>query len=397
MRAPSVVSRAVTALTPQPEAEAVPFALPSANDDDVAAVERVLRSGWWTTGMECHRLEEALASYLTVRHAVAVSSCTAALEISYAFLGQKPGARVGVPTWTFASSALAPFHHGAVPVLLDVDPASLNLCPRSLEAALGEGLDAVVAVHFGGVPVAREVHELCASAGVPLIEDAAHALGARDHRGQVAGQGNVAACLSFYASKNLPAGEGGAILTDDDKLVDYARSFRLHGLSKDAWQRYEPGRWAQYDLVAPGIKANLPDLLAALALSQLDRFKDMQSTRRVLVRRYRERLCDVAGLQPVPTELDERGADHLMVVELPDTVDRDAIIQQLGQRRIGTSVHFQPLHRFGWFHQHSAIGPSGVDGAEAMADRVLSLPLSASMRLDQVDRVCDELISVIDR
>lgn len=374
----------------------MPFALPNVNDDDVAAVERVLRSGWWTTGMECHRLEEELASYLAVGHTVAVSSCTAALEISYAFLGLKPGARVGVPTWTFASSALAPFHHGAVPVLLDVDPGSLNLCPYSLEAALGEGLDAVVAVHFGGVPVAREVHELCSSAGVPLIEDAAHAFGARDHRGQVAGQGSVAACLSFYATKNLPAGEGGAIVTEDNELADYARSYRLHGLSKDAWQRYEPGRWAQYDLVIPGIKANLPDLLAALALSQLARFGEMQATRRTLVCRYRDRLRHVAGLRSVPAELDEDGADHLMVVEVPAALDRNLVIQQLNERGIGTSVHFPPLHRLRWFRQHSEIGPSRVGNADAMADRILSLPLSASLRLDQVDRVCDELISIID-
>jgi dTDP-4-amino-4,6-dideoxygalactose transaminase len=364
---------------------------------------RVLRSGWLTTGDECLALEQELADRLGVPHVVAVSSCTAAIEIAYARLGLPPGARVGVPTWTFASSALAPHHHGALPVLLDVDPDTLNLDPASLAAALAPrpgtgrpGLDAVVVVHYGGVAVGAEVLDRCAAAGVPVIEDAAHALGTRDHRGPVAGQGTAGACLSFYATKNLTAGEGGALVTDDDGLAAFARAFRLHGMTRDAWNRYRPGRWAQYDLMGPGIKANLPDLLAALARSQLARFDGMQRRRRQLVVRYRDRLAGaVPGLRFVPTELDVDGADHLAVVVLPDDVDRAVVQADLGANGIATSVHFQPLHRFGWFADHAELGPSGVGGAESMAERVLSLPLSSALRDDQVDQVCAGLLDAL--
>ncbi len=373
----------------------VPFAPPDIDDDDVRAVERVLRSGWLTTGEEAQALEAELASYLGMAHVVTVSSCTAAIEIAYAALGLPPGARVGVPTWTFVSSALAPHHHGAVPVLLDVDPETLNLAPDSLEAALEAGLAAVVAVHFGGVPVGREVLERCASAGVPVIEDAAHALGASDHRGRALGRGTAGAALSFYATKNLTSGEGGALATDDADTARFARSFRLHGMSHDAWDRYRPGRFAQYDLIAAGIKANLPDVLATLARSQLARFERLQARRRDLVERYRAGLGGVPGLAFLPGSLVPESADHLVVVRLPGGVARDDVIAALAERGIATSVHFRPLHRFEWFRSHAEVGPLGVATAESLADRVLSLPLSSALSDAQVDRVCAELRSVL--
>lgn len=375
--------------------EPVPFAPPDISADDIAAVTRVLRSGWLTTGPECAALEAELADYLQVPHAIAVSSCTAAIEIAYAALGLPPGARVGVPSWTFVSSALAPHHHGALPVLLDVEPDTLNLSATSLASALEDGLDAVVGVHFGGVALPETVHALCRDAGVPLIEDAAHALGTRDHRGRALGSGSAGACLSFYATKNLTSAEGGALVTDDGDLADFARAFRLHGMSKDAWRRYEPGQFAQYDLVAPGIKANLPDVLAALARSQLTRFDGLQARRRAHLDHYRQRLEGVAGLRFVPTVADTDSADHLAVLVLPEGVTRPHVLAHLGAAGIGASVHFQPLHRFGWFREHAEVGPAGVDVAETMAERVLSLPLAAALTSGDVDRVCDELLTVI--
>ena len=196
------------------------FAAPGITEGDVEAVVSALRSGWITTGTECEKLEAELAAYLDVPHVVSGSSCTAALEIALAFLDLPPGARVGVPTWTFASSALAAVHNGARPVLLDVDPETLNLSQSALERAIDERrLDAVVGVHFAGVPLPQQVHELCHATGIPLVEDAAHALGATDHRGSVAGQGTAGACYSFYATKNLTSAEGGALATDDTALA----------------------------------------------------------------------------------------------------------------------------------------------------------------------------------
>ncbi len=374
----------------------VPFAAPDFTEADVDAVVRVLRGGWLTTGAECAALEEELAAHVGVPHVVTVSSCTAGLEISLASLDLEPGARVGVPTWTFVASALAAVHNRATPVLLDVDEDTLNLSPEALERALAEGLDAVVAVHFGGVPVAKEVHGLCAEAGVPVVEDAAHALGAEDHRGRLAGQGSVAACYSFYVTKNLTSAEGGAIATQDSELAAFARAYRLHGLSADAWARYRKKNAEQYDLVGPGLKANLPDVLAALARSQLTRFESLQARRRALVRRYRANLSRMEGLRPVPTFPDSGSADHLMVVVLPPRVDRETVRARMAGEGIATSVHFQPLHRFPWFEEHAAIGRGGVPVASSLAERVLSLPLYPALTNEEVDKTCEVLWSTVN-
>jgi dTDP-4-amino-4,6-dideoxygalactose transaminase len=194
--------------------DAIGFAPPDITDADVAAVSAVLRGGWITTGEECIALERELASYIGAPHMIAVSSGTAALEIALGSLELQPGSRVGVPTWTFAATGLAAHRVGTSVVLLDSEPDTLNVSPASLAAALDAGLDAVVPVHFGGVPVAREVRDLCAAAGVPAVEDAAHALGATDDRGRVGGHGTAAACFSFYATKNITCAEGGAIAVE---------------------------------------------------------------------------------------------------------------------------------------------------------------------------------------
>ena len=373
------------------EVAPIPFSAPDITQMEIDAVTRVLRSGWITTGSETASLEEELRDYLGAAHVVAMSSCTAALETAYAFLGLPTGARVGVPTWTFVASALAPERHGATPILLDVDEDTLNLSADALEAAFDEGLDAVVAVHFGGVPIGKAIHELCAERGVPLIEDAAHALGATDHRGRVAGQGNAGACFSFYATKNLTSAEGGALATEDPELADFARSYRLHGLSRDAWMRYQPGGTAQYDLECAGIKANLPDVLAALARAQLTRFGHLQSKRRLLVQRYRLGLRTISGLRFVPEEFEPTSADHLVLVVLPEGVDRSVVVASLASEGIATSVHFQPLHNFRWFRDTAAVGPAGTPVADMLAARVLTLPLHTKMSVEDVDRVCHAL------
>ena len=370
------------------------FSAPDVGDAEVAAATRALLSGWITTGEECRSLETELAEYLGVSHVVAVSSCTAAIEIAVAHLGLPRGARIGVPTWTFVSSALAPFHRGLRPVPLDIDPDTFNLAPDALASALeGGGLDAVVGVHFAGTPLGSEIHELCSTAGIPLIEDAAHALGARDARGMVAGQGTAGCCYSFYATKNLTSAEGGALATDDPELAAFAQSFRLHGLSRDAWARYTPGASTDaYDVVGDGLKANLPDVLAAVARAQLERFPRLQARRRELVLRYRAHLAEVPGLRLVPGELPEGGADHLMMVLLPEGTDRSTVQKHLTAASIGSSVHFRPLHTFGWFaEQGLTSGPGGTPVADTYVDRALSLPLHTRLTDGDVDRVCTTL------
>lgn len=370
---------------------AIGLADPSITDEDVAAVLRVLRSGWLTSGPESGLLEQELAEYLGCPHVVSVSSGTAALELAFAYLGLPSGARVGVPTWTFPASAFAPFHHGATIVLLDSESETMNLSVEALDAALETGLDAVVAVHFGGTPVSEEVHRRCNDAGVPIVEDAAHAFGASDHRGKVGGTGTAGAAFSFYATKNLTSGEGGALATDDPELARFATTYRLHGLTRKAGAAWDPDTVT--DIVGPGYKSNLSDILAALARSQLHRFDEMQRRRRSAVLRYRDNLAGVAGLQFVPRHLDDGNADHLMTISLPAGVDRREVFRCLDSAEIGTSLHFRPLHDYDWFAENAVIGPTGTPVADEIAHRLISLPLHPGLSEDEVDRVCEVLES----
>lgn len=371
------------------------FAIPEITDDDVDAVARVLRSGWLTTGDECAGLEAELSDYLGGAEVVTVSSGTAALDIALAHLRLPAGARVGVPDWTFVATALAAVHNGLTPVLLDVDPDTLNLSPAALAAEIDD-LAAVIPVHFGGVPVDAAIHSIAADAGVPVVEDAAHGLGASDGRGRIGAPGTSPTCFSFYASKNLTSAEGGALATDDADLAAFARSQRLHGMDADAWARYRPGAKAGYDVVRPGIKANLPDVLAVLARSQFARFDATQARRRELVDRYRTHL-GAAGVDLVPAVAVPGSADHLMAVKLAAGTDRDAVMAAMTEVGISTSVHFRPLHQFSWFAEQAPVGRSGLGVCDDLAERIMSLPLHVNLSDADVDRVCERFLEVTAR
>ncbi|MCB1031269.1 MAG: DegT/DnrJ/EryC1/StrS family aminotransferase, partial [Acidimicrobiales bacterium] len=316
----------------------IAFAIPEVTSEDVAAVTAVLRSGWLTTGTEALAFESELSTYLGGSDVIAVSSCTTALEIALAHLRLPQGSRVGVPAWTFASTGLAAVRNGLHPVLIDVEPDTLNLSAQALDVE-APNLQAVIPVHFAGTAVSVEVHETAANHGLHVIEDAAHALGTTDHRGKIGSPGTSHTCFSFYATKNLSSGEGGAIATTDPDLAKFARTYRLHGMDADAWARYRPGAKAGYDITEPGIKANFPDLLATLGRSQLKRFDHMQAKRRAIVERYRANLTEAQrnlGLGFVPGEMDSNSADHLMIVVLPERTKRDDVVAHMSANNIGT-------------------------------------------------------------
>lgn len=368
----------------------IQFATPEVTEDDVEAVVAVLRSGWLTTGMVAQDFERELAERIGVRHVVATSSCTTALECAVAGLRLPPGSRVAVPSWTFVSTVTVLLRLGLVPVMVDADPATLNLSTTSLARALDRDVAAVLPVHFAGTPVDPDVFALARSSRLPVVEDCAHALGTR----LPDGRGSLAGCYSFYATKNLTSAEGGALATDDDDMADFARTYRLHGMSRDAWRRYEPGASPTYDLVQRGIKANLPDLLAALGRSQLRRFDDMQARRRQAVLRYRELLARVPGVSVVPERFDPDSADHLMVVLLPEGVEREGVVRAMSLAGITVSVHFQPVHRFPAL-QGSLDVDGGLEVCDALWPRAISLPLHPGLSPDDVDRVVTSLADAL--
>ena len=373
----------------------VTFARPEITEADIEAVTAVLRSGWITTGPVCASLEAELAEHLHIDHVIAVASCTAGLELALAYLDLPAGSRVAVPTWTFAATALVVHHAGAVPVFIDIDPATLNISAESLAGALeaDPGIRAVLPVHVAGVPVDAEVGAVCDNYGVPFFEDAAHALGSTDFDGPVAGRRSLGAAFSFYATKNITSGEGGAIATNDGDFASFARTSRTHGLTTEAHDR-EAG--AGYDVVRPGIKANLSDLNAALAQSQLRRLDSLQERRRMLAIAYREGLSG-SSARPIPRNLVPGGSDHLFVVALPDGVNRTIVVKELLAEGIDTSVHFKPLHKMTWFAGNHQAAPGGTPNADHLEERVLSLPLHPSLSVDEVGRVVGSLRSIVER
>jgi dTDP-4-amino-4,6-dideoxygalactose transaminase len=374
--------------------ERVPFSRPVVAPEAVAAAQRVLRSGWLTTGPECAAFEREFAETVGARHAVTVSSCTAAIELALRALHLPPGAKVLTPTITFCGAVSAIVHAGLTPVLVDVDPDTLNVSPESCVTAATDHVDAMVVLHFAGRPA--PVSELAAAAGLPLsrvVEDAAHALGTWVGDRPVGGL-SAAACFSFYATKNLPIGEGGMVTTDDDDLAAWVRRARLHGMSADAWRRYEPGGSWRYTVDEAGLKANLSDLEAAIGRAQLAQLDRWQRRRHEIAARYSATLSTVPGLELPSTPPRGRHAWHLYVVRVRPGfgLDRDALSAHLADRGIGTSVHFIPVHHMPYFRRTAMRADAAFPGAEAVFPELLSLPMHQGLSDDEVDAVCAALV-----
>jgi perosamine synthetase len=384
---------AVMTLIPQARTDSMPvaFAETTICHEAVVAAARVLRSGWVTTGPATARFEEELAGVVQARYAVGVSSCTAAIELSLRGMHLPPGSKVLVSTLTFCGAVHAITHAGLQPVLVDVEPATAMPSVETTERAAQAcgGADAMLVVHLAGHPA--PVADLAAAAGLPLdlvVEDAAHAIGTWVGDRPV-GALSRATCFSFYATKNLPIGEGGMVTTDDEELAAFCRRARLHGMSADAWRRYLPGGSWRYTVDQAGLKANLTDLQAAIGSAQLRHLPEWQLRREELAARYSLGLAGVAGLGLPVVPSRGRHAWHLYVVRVrPEVgVTRDELAARLGGDGIGTSVHFIPLHTMAHFRAVAEVQPGGLPVADAVFEELLSLPLHPALSDEDVDRV----------
>lgn len=379
----------------------LPFARPSITSVERAAVLEVLDSGWLTTGAKARAFEIEFAAFVGARYAVALNSATAALHLALEALGVGPDDEVIVPTWTFAASAEVVAYLGARAVLIDVDPATLNLTVGGVLAAVTPRTKAVIAVHIAGLPApVGELVDALDPLGIPVIEDAAHAFPSRiEDSGRMAGTIGRVGAYSFYATKTITTGEGGMLVTDDEAIASRARLMSLHGIGRDAWKRYAAGGSWYYEIEEPGYKYNLTDLAAALGLAQLSRADELLAARRELVAWYREafgRDGDVAIDLPPD---DDTGAHawHLFIVRLRLErldVDRAAVIARLGELGIGTSVHFIPLHRHP-LYRRLGWQADAFPVAEAEYPRVISLPLWPGMTRTDVDRVASGLLEAV--
>lgn len=381
---------------------AVPFANAEIVPEARQAALSVLQSGWITMGPKTAEFERDLAAYLGARHVVAVASCTAAIEIAIRALRLPRGAAVLTPSLTFCGAVAPILQAGLRPVLVDVSAETLLPTPESVAAAANRvgGAAAMIVQHMAGHPA--DVGLLAAAAGLPVervVEDAAHGLGG-ELRGTRVGGAAHAACFSFYATKNLPIGEGGAIATDDDELADYARTARLHGMSRDAWRRYLPGSSWRYDVAEPGLKANITDIQAAIGQAQLAHLPVWQRRRDWLALRYDEALAGLQGLVRPARPTTGRHAWHLYPVRITADfgISRDQVIEGLANQGIGTSVHFIPVHQLSGYRE--VLGPQeceSVPVTDQIGTELLSLPMYPALSTASVDRVATALRSLAVR
>lgn len=373
-------------------AEFLVFGKPVLGEEEVQAVSDVIRSTWIGQGDRCREFEEAFAGRVDARHAVAVSSCTAALHAALVALGIGPGDEVVTTALTFVATAHAILHAGATPVLADVDRETLNIDVDDVRRKIGPATRAVIPVHFAGLPAdLAGLRVLAADHGLAIVEDAAHAVGARYDRKPVGATG--IACFSFYANKNITTAEGGMVTTGDAALAEQLEILRLHGLSRDAWKRFKSKKILFSDAVALGFKYNLTDLQAALGLVQLRKLDAFLEARRELARDYDEGLASVPGLraQPRPWSDELRHAHHLYVVEVDEEafgLDRDALLQALRAENIGVGIHYRAVHRHPFYAELLRLPAGSLPVADALTDRLLSLPLSPAMTGQDVRTIC---------
>jgi len=366
------------------------FGKPDIQEPEIDEVVATLRSAWIGTGPRATQFEKQFAKYVDTPYAVAVNSCTAALHLALLAIGLQPGDEVILPAMTFASTANVVVHAGGRPVLADVRRDTMCLDPGEIARLAGDRTRAVIPVHFAGrAAEMTAIMEAAGARGLRIIEDCAHAIETL-HQGRHAGTIGDLGAFSFYATKNVVTGEGGMITTSNPSWSDRLRALRLHGLSGDAWKRFQDDGFKHYEVVEPGFKYNMMDLQAALGIHQLARVETSLQRRQQIWIRYDEAFSDLPACLPAVEEAGTRHARHLytLVLDLERlSADRDAIQMALHRQRIGTGIHYRALNLHAYYQQAFGYGPGQFPHAEWISDRTLSLPLSPGMSETDVDDV----------
>ena len=374
----------------------LPFSRPSMGDEEVAAVTRVLRSGWITTGPECQQLEAQFAERVEARHAVAVSSATGAMHIALLALGVGPGDEVITPSQTWVSTANMICLLGASPVFVDVDRDTLMTDATLVEQAITPRTKAIVPVHYAGAACDLDpIYALADRHGIAVIEDAAHAAGT-DYNGRPVGSRGTA-IFSFHAIKNMTCAEGAMLVTDDATLAERVRQLKFHGLGVDAYDRLTLGRKPQAEVIEPGFKYNLADLNASIALVQLHRLDHMNTQRRRLAEHYLQRLANSPVMPLSQPVYAQQHAWHLFILRIdPEDcgLDRDAFMKALQERRIGTGIHFIATHLHRYYR--ARFPEVHLPNTEWNSSRLCSIPLFPGMTHDDVERVVGAIESIVE-
>ena len=401
------------------KAKHIPFAKPCIGEEEISAVVETMRSGWLTTGPKTREFEEAFAAAVGARQALAVNSATAGLHLALEAVGVHAGDAVFTPVWTFTASAEVARYLGAHPVFVDIDASALNIDPGRLQEAIdrskkagGWRAKAIMPVHFAGRACNMDaIIELAIEEKLKVVEDAAHAFPATVSSRSVIdsfsaprniGAVGDATVFSFYATKTLATGEGGMVTTEDDALAERVRIMRLHGISRDVWNRYTSDKpsW-YYEIVAPGFKYNLTDIAASIGLEQLRKAQFFQARREEIAAAYD---AGLAGQRAFELPLVANGSNvhawHLYVLRLnldQLSIDRDRFIHEMASRGVSCSVHFIPLHMQPYWRDTYALEASQFPVASREFERVVSLPIYPGMTDGEVERVIAMLLDVAEK
>nr|MBN1229295.1 DegT/DnrJ/EryC1/StrS family aminotransferase [Anaerolineae bacterium] len=383
--------------SPQHRESFLPFSPPNITDKEIEEVIDTLQSSWITTGPKTREFERVFADYIGTSEALALNSCTAGLHIALAALGIGPGDEVITTPMTFCSSVNVIEHVGAKPVLVDIDPETLTIDPALVEQAITPRTCVILPVHYAGHPAELDpLIDLAARHSLYLIEDAAHALPAA-YRGRRIGSIGHFTAFSFYATKNLTTAEGG-MLTGSHPAFDMARVLSLHGMSRDAWNRYSAeGSW-YYEVIAPGFKYNMTDIQAALGVAQLSRLGKMQARRLEIVEKYHAEFSKIDALQVPVVQPHVEHAWHLYVLRLnldALLINRAQFIEELTARNIGSSVHFIPVHLHPYYRDKYGWKPDNFPVTYHEYQRVVSLPLNSVMTDEDVTDVIEAVKDIV--
>lgn len=371
----------------------LPFSQPWIGEEEIQAVTEVLRSGWLTTGKRTLEFEQEFARYIGSPTALAFNSCTGGLHCALAALNIGPGDEVITSVLTFAATANVVCHLGAEPVFVDIDPLTLNMDVNQIEKKISSKTKAILPVHYGGRPCPMDqIISIARENDLFVVEDAAHALGAIYRGKKIGALDTEVACFSFYPTKCITCGEGGMNTTSSPELTQKMKIYRLHGISRDAWDRYQKGGSWYYEVVAPGYKYNLTDIASAIGIEQLKKAETFQARREALALKYLEALKGLPFILPPPFP-EGRHAWHLFPIQLKLeelNCTREEFVDALSQENIGTSVHFIPLHLMPYY-QSRGWKKGDFPNAENAYRRLISLPLFPKMSDEDLESVVQAL------
>ncbi|MDD5746125.1 MAG: aminotransferase class I/II-fold pyridoxal phosphate-dependent enzyme [Candidatus Omnitrophica bacterium] len=378
----------------------LPFSRPSISEADIDAVNAVLRSGWITTGSKAAEFEKNFSSYVGCPDAVAVSSATAAMHLLLQAMGIGPGDEVITPSMTWVSTINLIILRGAVPVFVDIDKDTLMVSAEAIKERITERTRLIIPVHFAGAAVdLTPIRRIAKQNNIFVVEDAAHAVGT-GYKGARIGKTGTS-IFSFHPIKNITTGEGGMFCSDNPDLLKRIRRLKFHGLDVDGYDGDTPGRPLHAEVTEPGYKYNMPDILAALGIMQLRRIEEFNRKRTELAMRYRGQLASVPEIVPLADPAYPiTHSWHLFIVRL-DTdktgLDRDALMERLKERNVGTGLHFRAVHLQKYYRETMPEYPGKLPHTEWNSQRICSLPLFPDMKIEDVDNVVEALKAVLSR